>query len=96
MLFIICLAALKEKEYGIAVGDIFGSNIADITLSMGIGPVIAPNVFSNTEPLISGFYLIIITAFITLLFAHKEVLRRREAILMIGLYALSIPILLLQ
>ncbi len=91
--FFIALSAIKEKEYGIAVGDIFGSNIADMTLSLGIGPLFSPNVFSGTEPVISGLYLVIITALITILFARKEVLRRREAVILIALYLLSIPLL---
>ncbi len=94
--FIICLAAIKEKEYGIAVGDIFGSNIADMSLSLGSGPLIAPNFFSSSEPLLSGLYLIAITGAITLLFARKEQLGRKEALLLILLYVLSIPILLIQ
>jgi cation:H+ antiporter len=92
---IICLAALRDKEYGIAVGDIFGSNIADVTLSMGVGATLAPNVFSGAAPIWSGFYLIAITGIITLIFARKEKMERKEAVLLIILYILAYPLLLI-
>lgn len=92
---VICISALKEKEYGIAVGDIFGSNIADITLSMGSGAVVIPNIISGTAPFWSGLYLVLITILITVLFARREELDRKHSILMIILYFLSYPIALI-
>jgi cation:H+ antiporter len=91
---IIALSAIKEKEYGIAIGDIFGSNIADVTLSLGIGPVIVPNVFSGILPFITGLYMIFASIIITLMFARKQQLTRRHAGIMMALYFLVIPILL--
>jgi len=92
--FFIALSAIKEKEYAIAIGDIFGSNIADVTLSMGIGPLLVPNTFSSTTPLWSGLYLIAITGLITYLFSRKEKLERKDGVLMVVLYLLSFPMLL--
>ncbi|MBD3312243.1 hypothetical protein GF352_02185 [archaeon] len=92
---VICISALREKEYGIAVGDIFGSNIADITLSMGSGALILPNIIGSAAPLWSGLYLVLITILITMLFSRKEELNRKHSILMIILYFLSYPIALI-
>jgi len=93
--FFIALSAIKQKEYGIAIGNIFGSNIADITLSMGLGPVIAPNVFSGAQPTLSGLYLVIVTALITIVFARRQKIDRKMGALMVGLYFVSLPLLLL-
>lgn len=92
---VICISALREHEYGIAVGDIFGSNIADITLSMGSGSIILPNVLSGVAPAWSSLYLVLITILITIIFAQRKELDRRHSIMMITLYFLSYPIALL-
>jgi cation:H+ antiporter len=92
---IICLAALKDKEYGIAVGDIFGSNIADVTLSMGTGAALAPNVFTGAASVWLGFYLVAITGLVTLIFAKRKKLERKEGAFLIILYLLAYPLLLL-
>lgn len=90
----ICLAALREKEYGIAIGDIFGSNIADITLSLGIGPILTPNILSQAVSRISSIYLVLITLIITTLLANKRIINRKESLIMIGLYFLSFPLMI--
>ncbi len=43
---LVTVTALKRGQIDIAVGDVLGSSLVDATLSIGIGPLIAPVVVS--------------------------------------------------
>ena len=45
-------------KYEIAIGDIIGSNIVDATLSLGIGPLIAPVAITASIAVSTGIYIL--------------------------------------
>lgn len=83
------VSAIKKGHHAIAVGDIFGSNIADMTLSMGIGPLFFPvkvTAFLATAP---GWYLIFASALVVYLFASTREIDLPFAVLLVFLYLFS-------
>lgn len=87
--FSVELAAVRKKKFGLAVGDLLGSNITDLTFAMGIGPVFFPTQVSQGLIIPLGLYLIVVTAVIAAIFAWKRRIGRLEAALLIGAYLLS-------
>ncbi|MBD3230984.1 MAG: calcium/sodium antiporter [Candidatus Lokiarchaeota archaeon] len=80
------IVAIRRDSFGIAVGDILGSNICDILLATGSGAIIVsfkvPHVLLVYEiPL-----LFIIIGVIFLFFWSKEILNRWEAGIMVGIF----------
>lgn len=82
------LNALKKGEHELFIGDILGSNITDLTLSLGAGAIVKPNYFISSIKFIipTTEYMIIVTSIIVLIFGIKKKLGRKEAILFIALY----------
>lgn len=81
--------AIRKKHYALAVGDIFGSNIADMTLSMGLGPLFFPVTFITSNAAIPGWYLIAVSALIIYIFSKTREIDLPFAVLMILLYFIS-------
>ncbi len=80
------LTAIRRKSYGIAVGDILGSNICDILLATGSGAII---VSFNVPRIILLFDIpvLFLALFIALYFLWSEkTLKRWEGILLISFY----------
>ena len=80
------LTALRRESHGIAVGDILGSNICNTLLGTGAGAVIAE---FNVPPIILYFdipFLLITTAIVLYFLWTERVLKRWEAVFLIGIY----------
>lgn len=92
---VIGISAVRQKEYELLLGDIFGSNIVDLTLSLGAGPAIFTNVLSGRAIGVTGLYLLLVTLIVTLIFSWKKKLDRKMSIPFILLYLISIPLLAL-
>lgn len=91
--FIICLAALRRKEYQIVVGTLFGSNITELTLSLGLGPIIRPNILTKALVTSTGSYLVLITFLVVILFILREKIDKKTSLLFIALYFFSYYVL---
>lgn len=80
------LTAIRRESYGIAIGDILGSNICDILLATGAGAVI----ISFNVPMIILVFdvpVLLVALFLTLYFLWSEkTLKRWEGTLLIGFY----------
>lgn len=81
------LTAIRRESFGIAVGDILGSNICDILLATGSGAIIV----SFNVPMIILFFdipflLFALTIAFYLLWSEKT-LKRWEGLLLISIYA---------
>lgn len=91
---IVDVTALRAGAPGIALGDALGSSLVDSTLSIGIGPVVAPAAVTARLAVVGSLYtLAAIVAVGTVL-----VVRRRHdrvsAATLFGLYALSYAVLI--
>ncbi|MBY9013300.1 MAG: calcium/sodium antiporter [Candidatus Lokiarchaeota archaeon] len=89
------LTAIRRKSYGIAIGDILGSNICDILLATGSGAIF---VNFNVPIVILIFDLPILflalSITISLLWTHKT-LKKWEGALLIGFYGIYVIVKLL-
>ncbi|MBN1923882.1 MAG: hypothetical protein JW791_03935 [Nanoarchaeota archaeon] len=83
------ISAIKKKEYEIFVGDILGSNITDVTLSMGLGPIFRPNIIESNLIIPTGGYLVLVSIIVILFFGINKKIDRKSSLLLIGLYLLS-------
>ncbi len=80
------LTAVKKGHYELAIGDNFGSNLTDMTLSLASGPLFAP--IHNITPVaaISGWYLVIIAGLLVLAFEHTKRIDKPIAVALILTY----------
>ncbi len=91
---VIGVSAVRQKEYELVFGDIFGSNIVDTTLSLGFGPIIAPNYLYDNAIRATSCYLILVTFIVTLIFATRQRVSKKWGFLLLGLYLASMPLLI--
>lgn len=85
------LAAIKQKHYRIAVGDIIGSCIVDSTLSIGIGQFLFPQSISAFAAIPTILYTLIASMIVIIFVSKREIVDRKAGILFIVIYALSFP-----
>ena len=83
------IAAVRQKHYEIAIGNILGSNIIDATFAIGIGPLIAPIAFSSEIAGMTAWYLLFVTIAIVGFAAWRRRVDTKVAILCLILYVLS-------
>ncbi len=87
------LAAVRTGRFELILGNIMGSNIADATISMALGPLLFPNVFDAGIATVSGVYMLIASFIVIGLFAWKRRITRKMGLLFIFLYLLSLLLL---
>ncbi|NQU83460.1 MAG: sodium:calcium antiporter [Parcubacteria group bacterium] len=82
----ISLAATLKKSYHLAIGNLLGSNVCDLLLSLGAGAVIAG--FGVSEGLLRFDIPFLFFAFLLTIafFVRKEKLERKEGIALILVY----------
>jgi len=87
------LQAIRRKQYGLALGDAIGSNMANITLVLGAAAAISPivvqlNVFS------AALLFAVVANFVFLYYAivDKKFIRK-HGLVMLGLYALYLIVI---
>lgn len=83
------IAALRKKQYALAIGDAIGSCIVDATLSIGIGPLIFPITVSGKHVVITGFYAILVSIIVISTLNIREKHDRKSGAFFIILYLLS-------
>jgi cation:H+ antiporter len=83
------IAALRKKQYALAIGDAIGSCIVDATLSVGVGPLIFPITVSGKQVVITGFYAILVSIIVISTLNIREKHDRRSGAFFIILYSLS-------
>mgnify|MGYP001118583660 CR=1 FL=1 len=92
---VVDLAALRRREYEIAIGDLMGSCIVDATLSIGIGQVFFPQSVSGALARSSIAYMLLATAIVVTLLAWRRKLEKKAGAVFIGLYLASYALLAL-
>ncbi|MFB0514092.1 MAG: sodium:calcium antiporter [Candidatus Bathyarchaeia archaeon] len=90
---VVDLAAIRKKQYELAIGDIIGSCIIDASFAVGIGPLIFPIEVSGELATITGLYAIFGSIVVVLTLALREKVDRKAGALFIIVYALSYTLL---
>lgn len=81
------LMAIRKKQYGLAIGDAIGSNMANITLVLGTAAVINP-IFVQLKVFVVALLFAVIANMAFFYFATvRKSFGHREGALMLGLYA---------
>jgi cation:H+ antiporter len=83
------IAAIRRRQYELALGDIIGSCIVDATLAVGLGPVLFPITVAGSQILITGLYTVFLSLVVVLLLAWRGINDKRSGALFISLYGLS-------
>lgn len=84
------LKAVREKESGLALGDILGTVVSDATIAVGIVALISPFYFSQKIVYITAAFMVL-ASFILLKFMRSgKILTKKEGILLFLFYAVFI------
>ncbi|MFA6327874.1 MAG: sodium:calcium antiporter [Candidatus Micrarchaeia archaeon] len=84
------LAAIRKKQYGLALGDAIGSNMANLTLVLGTAAIISPIVVQLKVFSVALLFAIIANMAFFYIAVVKKEFGRKEGIAMLALYAIYI------
>lgn len=90
---VVAVTAVRNGETELAMGDVFGASLSDATLSLGLGPLIAPVAVSGVTVSGSVVAILVMVAVIAVLCVRKRH-DRLSGLLLIGSYAALFPLLL--
>ena len=88
------ITALRRGAPAIALGDALGSSLIDSTLSIGIGPLVAPAAVTTRLAVTASLYTLVAVALVGLLLAVRRRHDRRSAAVLMSLYVLSYFVLI--
>jgi cation:H+ antiporter len=88
------VAALRRGQADIAIGDVFGSSLVDASLSVGIGPLIAPVVVSADLVLRGSLFAAGVIGIVTMLLVGRRRHTWTSGLVLLALYAAMYPVLL--
>jgi cation:H+ antiporter len=87
------LAAIRNERFEFVLGNIMGSNIADVTISMATGPLFFPNVLDAGIATAGGAYMLLASFIVIGLFAWKMRITKKMGLLFLLIYLLSLVVL---
>jgi cation:H+ antiporter len=90
---IVDITALRRGVPGLALGDALGSSLIDSTLSIGIGPVVAPADVTARFAVVGALYTLVAVAIVGALLVVRRRHDRRSAVVLAALYAASYAVL---
>jgi cation:H+ antiporter len=88
------ITALRRGAPGIALGDALGSSLVDSTLSIGIGPLVAPADVTARLAVVAALYTALAIATVGVLLVARRRHDRVSSSVLIGLYVASYLVLL--
>lgn len=88
------VTALRQGAPAIALGDALGSSLIDATLSIGIGPLVAPAPVTASLAVTACLYTLVAVGLVGAILVARRRHDRVSAVLLMGLYALSYVILI--
>jgi cation:H+ antiporter len=91
---VVDITALLRGAPGIALGDAIGSSLVDSTLSIGIGPIVAPAEVTPRLAVIGSLYALGAVAVVTGLLVARRRHDRLSGLVLLGLYALAYVVLI--
>jgi len=84
------IQALKRKMYGMALGNLFGSCVTNITLILGISSLVAPYEVNVLAVQSIMFYVLLSSMSVWYLVGTNEQIGRREALFLCAVYLLFV------
>jgi cation:H+ antiporter len=91
---VVDLTALYRGAPGIALGDALGSSLVDATLSIGVGPIVAPAEVTPRLAVTGSIYALVAVAVVGALLAARRRHDRLSSAVLLGLYAFSYVVLI--
>ena len=91
---VVDLTALLRGAPGIALGDVLGSSLVDATLSIGVGPIVAPAAVTPRLAIVGSLYSLVAIGVVGALLAARRRHDRRSGFVLLGLYAFAYVVLL--
>jgi cation:H+ antiporter len=91
---VVDLTALSRGAPGIAVGDALGSSLIDATLSIGIGPLVAPAEVTPRLAVVGSAYALVAVGLVGALLAIRRRHDRSSGIVFVALYLLAYVVLI--
>ena len=91
---VVDVTALLRGSPGIALGDALGSSLVDATLSIGVGPLVAPAEVTPRLALTGTIYTFLAVGIVGALLAARRRHDHRSAVVLGALYALAYVVLL--
>jgi cation:H+ antiporter len=88
------ITALRQGSPAIALGDALGSSLIDSTLSIGVGPVVAPAAVTSDLGVTAALYTLAAVAIVGIVLVARRRHDRVSAVVLMGLYALSYAVLI--
>jgi cation:H+ antiporter len=85
---IVDITALRRGQRDLAIGDVFGSSLVDATLSIGIGPIVAPTFVDQTLGVRGGLVALGAVLFVTVLLGLRRRHTRLTGVVLIAVYLL--------
>jgi cation:H+ antiporter len=87
------VTALRRGAPAIALGDALGSSLIDSTLSIGVGPIVAPAAVTARLSVLASLYTLGAVLVVGALLVARRRHDRRSAAVLMGLYLLSYAVL---
>jgi cation:H+ antiporter len=88
------ITALLRGAPAIALGDALGSSLIDATLSIGIGPIVAPAEVTARLAVVASLYTLVAVAVVGAVLVARRRHDRWSALVLMALYALSYAVLI--
>ena len=88
------VTALRRGQRDIAVGDVFGSSLADATLSLGIGPLIAATAVTADLVVRGSLVVAGVVGIVTMFLVGRRRHTAWSGLVLLALYAALYPLLL--
>jgi cation:H+ antiporter len=88
------ITALRQGAPAIALGDALGSSLIDSTLSIGIGPIVAPAPVTASLAVTASVYTLVAVGIVGAILVARRRHDRVSALALMGLYAMSYVILI--
>jgi cation:H+ antiporter len=88
------VTALRHGAPAIALGDALGSSLIDATLSIGVGPIVAPAAVTPGLAVTASLYTLAAVAIVGVVLVARRRHDRVSGGILMGLYALSYIVLI--
>lgn len=92
----VAVTAARRGQADLALGDALGASLADASLSVGIGPIVAPTAVTAALVVPGGLASTAVVALSTLVLVARGRHTRVTGVLLVALYVAMVPVLLAE